>query len=361
MILRSIIKPLGETVKAAASLAAGNLDLALTVSGHDEMTVLEKSFLEMAQKLRNNFADIQSREAEAHSKAEDAQKTAQKILNIASQVERAAVEVEETVSAVSLSADEVKAGGVTQVARIEGILSAMENLSSGVLQITDSANSAAAQAEDSHSKVDAGVGMAEQSGEAMEALHSITSSLTENINRLGDQSNTIGSIMNVITDIADQINLLAMNASIEAAHAGEAGKGFAVVAGEVRKLAEKTRSAAQEVATSISNMQKLTTVNITGMGEAVRSISHVTDLSGKTASSLNAAQTIVRDVMLQVQTIAAEVQKQSESSKAVTSLVTDINGVAAHNSELITRVDYSLKNLLQKSVELKKLVSELKA
>jgi methyl-accepting chemotaxis protein len=202
--------------------------------------------------------------------------------------------------------------------------------------------------------------MAEQSGSAMEALHSLTGNLTENINKLGDQSNNIGSIMNVITDIADQINLLAMNASIEAAHAGEAGRGFAVVAGEVRKLAEKTRAAAQEVDSSITDMQKLTKVNISGMEEAVSSISKVTDLSRRTASSLIETQTIVRDVMLKVSSIAASVEQQSESSRAVTSLVNDVSGIASHNSELISKVDESLKNLLHKSMELKDLVSELR-
>jgi methyl-accepting chemotaxis protein len=360
-ILRSIIKPLHLTVKAAESLAAGKLDISFAVKGRDEITVLEKSFLGMAQNLRNSFSEVQSKEAAARSQAEDARKKADKILNIAVQVERAAQEVEDTVSGVSRNADEVKSGGDAQAARIEEILSAMEDLSSGVLQITDSANSAAAQAQDSHSKVEAGVGMAEQSGGAMEALHSLTGNLTANINKLGDQSNNIGSIMNVITDIADQINLLAMNASIEAAHAGEAGKGFAVVAGEVRKLAEKTRAAAQEVDSSITDMQKLTKVNISGMGEAVSSISRVTDLSQQTASSLLEAQTIVRDVMLKVQTIAASVEQQSQSSKSVTSLVNDVSGIAAHNSELISKVDTSLKNLLQKSSELKDLVSELRA
>jgi methyl-accepting chemotaxis protein len=360
-ILKSIAGPLKTTVKAAEALTAGKLDISFTVSGHDEITVLEKSFLGMAKTLQTSFADVQAKESEARNRAEEAGRTAQKILSIAIQVEQAAQEVEDTVSGVSRNADEVKAGGDTQTSRIGEILSAMENLSSAVLRITDSANTAATQAQDSHAKVEAGVNMAEQSGKAMEDLYSLTGNLTENINKLGDQSNNIGSIMNVITDIADQINLLAMNASIEAAHAGEAGRGFAVVAGEVRKLAEKTRAAAQEVDSSITDMQKLTGINISGMGDAVTSISRVTDLSQKTASSLIEAQTIVRDVMLKVQSIAASVEQQSESSKAVTSLVNDVSGIASHNSELITMVDESLKNLFRKSKELRDLVSELRA
>jgi methyl-accepting chemotaxis protein len=202
--------------------------------------------------------------------------------------------------------------------------------------------------------------MADQSGKAMQELHSLTGNLTENISSLGDQSNKIGSIMSVITDIADQINLLAMNASIEAAHAGEAGRGFAVVAGEVRKLAEKTRAAAHEVDSSITDMQKLTELNITGMGNAVSSIARVTELSQQTAASLIEAQTIVKAVMIQVQSIAEGVEQQSNSSKAVTSLVNDVSGIAGNNSQLITRVDEELRTLLHKSTELLDLVSELR-
>jgi methyl-accepting chemotaxis protein len=108
-------------------------------------------------------------------------------------------------------------------------------------------------------------------------------------------------------------------------------------------------------------MQKLTGINISGMGEAVNSISRVTDLSQKTASSLRETQTIVRDVMLKVQSIAAAVEQQSESSKAVTSLVNDVSGIASNNNDLIGKVDDSLKTLLRKSMELKSLVSELRA
>ncbi|MCL2878878.1 MAG: methyl-accepting chemotaxis protein, partial [Treponema sp.] len=197
-ILRSITKPLKNTVKAAQELAGGNLDVTLTVTGRDEITALEKSFMEMSRKLRDNFADIQSKETQARMQAEEAQHITQKLYNVAMQVEQAAIEVEETVSGVSHSTDEVKSGGDAQVSRIAEIHRAMETLSSGVLQITNGANTAANQAQDSHNKVEAGVNMSEQSGKAMEELYGITGNLTENVNRLGEQSKKIGSIMNVI-------------------------------------------------------------------------------------------------------------------------------------------------------------------
>ncbi|MDR0719901.1 MAG: methyl-accepting chemotaxis protein [Treponema sp.] len=358
--LRSISKPLKETVKAAKELAAGNMQLSITPSGHDEITTLEKSFLTMAQNLKANFDAVEAKEAEALTQAEEARKTAAKILEIAGKVENAAHEVEGTVSAVSHNTNGVKTGGNTQTERINEILSAMEQLSSGVQRITISAETAADKSEESNQKVESGVSMAEESGQAMAELHAITGNLTENIRKLGQQSDTIGNIMNVITDIASQIDLLAMNASIEAAHAGESGKGFAVVAGEVRKLAEKTRSAAHEVESSIKEMQKLTEVNISGMDNAVSSIAHVTELSSRTASSLTEAQAIVKDVMNQVQAIAESVEQQSESSRAITSLVNDVSGIAEDNGSKIARVDEELKELLHKSEELLQLVSELR-
>jgi methyl-accepting chemotaxis protein len=359
--LKSITKPLRDTVRVAEQLALGDLNLKLDVTGNDEITVLEKSFLKMAQNLGSSFANVQEKEKLAQAQAEEAQKVTAKILEIAAQVEKAAHDVEDSVNNISRSADGVKLGGDIQTQRIRDILSSMEQLSSGVLNITAGAEEAAKQAQESNVKVEAGVSMAGESGHAMHELHALTGNLTENINQLGTQSGNIGSIMNVIADIADQINLLAMNASIEAAHAGEAGKGFAVVAGEVRKLSEKTHSAAQEVENSIVDMQKLTKVNITGMDEAVASISQVTELSEKTAVSLTEAQTIVKEVMIKIQSIAAAVEQQSDSSKAITSLVTDVSGIAGENNSLVTQVDQDLKNLLRKSEELLSLVAELKA
>jgi methyl-accepting chemotaxis protein len=358
-ILRSITKPLQETVIAAEQLAAGGLDLDIAISGNDEITVLEKLFVTMTQNLKSNFTKIQAQERDATIRAEEARKATEKVLEIAGHVEQAAHDVENVINSISDSTSTVKTGDDTQTDRIAEILSSMEQLSSGVLRITESVETAADKSEESNRRVQSGVSMAQEAGRAMEELHTITGSLTENINKLGEQSNNIGSIMKVITDIASQINLLAMNASIEAAHAGEAGKGFAVVAGEVRSLAEKTRSTAGEVDVSIRDIQNLARINIKGMNNAVSSISNVMELSEKGAESLSGAYTIVNDVMLQVQSIASAAEQQSASSKAITALVNDVNGIALNNNQTISKVEMELQTLKKKSAELLDLVSEL--
>jgi methyl-accepting chemotaxis protein len=357
--LHSITKPLKETVKAAEQLAAGDLNIRLSVIGKDEISVLERSFIRMAENLKGVMSTIQAKETEARTQAEEARRVSGKIMELAGRVETMAHEMENSVSAISGSAGEVRIGGNAQTERIGEIHSAMKELNDVVAKITEGAETAAANSEESNKKVKAGAHMAEESGKAMRELRALTGTLTENINRLGQQSDNIGSIMNVITDIADQTNLLAMNASIEAAHAGEAGRGFAVVAGEVRSLAAKTMAAAKEVEGSITEMQKLVGVNISGMDHAVTAIAQVTDLSEKTFVSLSDARTTVNEAMLQVQSIAAAAEQQLASSREVTSLVDKVSGIAVANDKLVNQVNEELHSLIGKSTELLDLVSEL--
>jgi methyl-accepting chemotaxis protein len=361
LTVRSIGAPLRETMKAAEQIAQGNLDSKLKVTGTDEIAVLQNAFLRMAENLGKGFETIRAKEAEALSQAEDAKKTSGKIVILAGKVEAASTEVENTVSSISGSVSGVKSGSDTQASKIQGILASIEELSAGAERISANAVDAAAKSEKSDKMVGDGIEIARQSGLAMNALSDITVSLRQNVGKLGEQSKNVGNIMTVITDIAAQINLLAMNASIEAAHAGESGKGFAVVAGEVRKLAEKTRSAVQEVEVSITDMQKIAEVNMTSMNEAVSSITHVTGLSGKAVKSLTDAGLAVKDTMMQVKAILDAAEEQAASSREVTSLVNEVNNIAGENNRLVITVDGVLKSLLGKSAELLNLVSELKA
>ena len=374
MIVRSISGPLRDLTLSAERIAGGNLDVSLVSAGRDEVSVLQASLSRMVQNLRASFAEAQTKEAEAQNQAAEARKAVQQaqeasrkadsanaeMMQAASRLETAAHEMEAYANSISHSTAGVKDGTSNQDTRIREILVSIEQLTSSVLDVARSASSAALQAEESRVKVESGAALAKESGKAMAELRSLTGSLTSNIHKLGEQSQSIGQVMGVINDIADQTNLLALNAAIEAARAGEAGRGFAVVADEVRKLAEKTMQATHEVRDSITSIQDLTKVNITGMDNAVASMQRVGDLSDETVTALAEVQIAVKEAAAQVQSIAAAVEQQSASSSAVSALVGDVSSIASDNAELVVRADNELHSLVRKSGELLELVSQLR-
>jgi methyl-accepting chemotaxis protein len=361
--VQSITSVLEETVQAAEKLASsstGNLDLQVSISGDDELTVLQKALVRIAEKLKaGSVSSSQAKETKALSVA--TRNAGETVREFSAQIEKATHELQERISSIIVHAAEVQSGGNTQTDRINVIKASMKQRAGIIVQIARSAETATQRTRESDMQVESGIHLAQESGKAMHDLYTFTESLTGNINNLGEQSNKIGDIMKVITDIADQINLLAMNASIEAAHAGgDAGRGFAVVAGEVRKLAEKTRVAARDVESNIKDMQNLAQTNIAGMEKVVGSIAKVTELSEKTASSLTAVGGQVKETLLEVQSIVESIEEQSNSSKAATNLVDEVSGIAVDNVKLATQVDDSLQALLGKAGELLKLISHLR-
>jgi methyl-accepting chemotaxis protein len=374
MTVRSLSGPLKETTLAAEQIADGNLEVSLAAEGKDEVTVLQHSLLKMAHNLKSSFAEVQAKETEARFQAEEAQKAVGKaqeatrkadeanagMVQAAARLETAAHEMEETAKTISRSTAGVKNGTTTQDDRIREILTAMEELNASVIEIARGAATAASKAEESRAKVETGADLAQQSGKAMADLRVRTDELTGNIHKLGEQSKNIGKIMNVINDIADQTNLLALNAAIEAARAGEAGRGFAVVADEVRKLAEKTMEATYEVRSSIVSIQDLAKMNISGMDEAVDSMDRVSSLTDKTVASLGEVSGAVKEATAQVQSIAAAVEEQSASSSEVAHLIGEVSNIAAANSDLVSQADSELRVLTRKAGDLLALVSELR-
>ena len=142
-------------------------------------------------------------------------------------------------------------------------------------------------------------------------MQSLSGELRQSVSSLGDQANSIGRVINLISDIADQTNLLALNAAIEAARAGDAGRGFAVVADEVRKLAEKTMSATKEVSQAVEQIQDGVRNNIEGMEKATDAIQHAAILATESGESLEGIVPLVEASSEQISLIAHAVEAVS--------------------------------------------------
>ncbi|MDR2819493.1 MAG: methyl-accepting chemotaxis protein [Desulfovibrio sp.] len=187
-----------------------------------------------------------------------------------------------------------------------------------------------------------------------------TDLLKQTINELGVQAQGINQIMTVITDIADQTNLLALNAAIEAARAGEAGRGFAVVADEVRQLAEKTMIATKEVATSVGSIQKGTRESVAGMNEAIHSVQRSTELATAAETALHEIVATSRATADQIRSIATAGEEQSATSEEVSRGAGEINRIASETAATMEDAEKAVAGLNDLAHRLEKLIADIK-
>ena len=374
MLTRSVVRPMQEATRAAETIAEGNLNVQLSVDGRDEITTLRKALNAMAEKLGANIREITAKERESDMQAESARNAAAKaeqamlqanettetLIVAAERIESAAGEVERSAAAVGVQTDAVTRGAQVQAARINEALASMEEMNSAVLEVARNSSAAAEETEFSRRKVLESAALAEQTGNAMQDLKNVTASLRQAMHSLGDQSQNIGQVISVINDVADQTNLLALNAAIEAARAGEAGRGFAVVADEVRKLAEKTVHATNEVESAVTLIQGLIQTNAASTDQSAKAIENVAELATRMMTGLREAQETVQKSSGQVQAIAAAVEEQSASTSEITRFIQEINDVAGENGARVEAANAELKELEKQAADLHTFVRGMK-
>jgi methyl-accepting chemotaxis protein len=275
-----------------------------------------------------------------------------------------AVSISDRVAAASeeLSAqvEEVSGGAQMQSGRIDSAASAMTEMNATVLEVAKNASEASEQSSLTQNKAKEGATLVNQVVASITTVNEVASSLQENMRELGEQAKSIGGVMNVISDIADQTNLLALNAAIEAARAGEAGRGFAVVADEVRKLAEKTMSATKEVGSNIAAIQQSAHVNIDDVGRAAAAIAEATRLARDSGLALDEIVTLATNNSSVVASIATAAEEQSATSEEINRSVDEINAIVGRTAEGMVQAASAVQDLSRMAQELNLITSELK-
>jgi methyl-accepting chemotaxis protein len=374
LIRRDLNKPLGALVDYSCTVAAGNLDA--TVSGRfkGEINRLKQSLETMVAGLKDKMLEAQrkSEEAEteaeaarlAKAEAEEARERAERakregMLEAAEQLGSIVARLSSSSEELSSQADEINKGTDNQKRRISETATAMEEMTATVLEVARNAADSAENADQARQEALKGADVVDRSIKAINTVHELALQLKHDMDQLGHQAEAIGQIMNVINDIADQTNLLALNAAIEAARAGEAGRGFAVVADEVRKLAEKTMSATKDVGASIAAIQQAARSNTQGMDKAVAAVQEATDLANASGESLRQIVSLSDSTADKVRSIATASEEQSAASEEINRTIEEINTIAAATAESMSQSSIALQDLSQQAGELQSLIERM--
>jgi methyl-accepting chemotaxis protein len=288
-------------------------------------------------------------------------KIQRKVVEVASRADQVALNVASASEQISAQVEQSSRGAEEQAQRVSETATAMEEMNATVLEVAKNASQAADTADKAKRKAEEGSSVVKQVVQSIAEVQKNALELKDDMTNLGQQAQGIGQIMNVISDIADQTNLLALNAAIEAARAGEAGRGFAVVADEVRKLAEKTMTATKEVGDAIHGIQSGTQKNIANVEHTVDKIDSATALATKSGESLDDIVTLVEATTDQVRSIAAASEQQSAASEEINRSIDDINRISSETSDAMRQSSQAVSELANQSNTLSTIIEEMKS
>jgi methyl-accepting chemotaxis protein len=342
MLSRGISKPMVAMCKAMRELAAGNFDVVLPGLGRKDELGEMASAVEEFKMQAIAKAERDAAEQEAHNKASAAARRGE-LIRFADEFESAVGSIVANVSA-SAAQLETAAGTLTRTAETTQSLSSQVAETSGQAS-SDMQSVAAATEELSASVNEIGRRVRESNDIAVAAVRQAEET-DDRIGKLSKAAQQIGDVVKLITAIAEQTNLLALNATIEAARAGEAGRGFAVVASEVKSLASQTAKATDEISGHISGMQGATQESVTAIKEIGGTIGKISEIASTIASAVEEQGSATQEIARSVQNVAKGTQAASDN-------VMQVNRGATETGSASEEVLNSARSLSSESTRLR--------
>jgi len=329
-----VAQPIKSVVERIRDIAEGEGDLTaqLDDSSNDELGELAYWFNTFVGKLRTMITDINGYASELTTNAEH----------------------------MSSVTDRTSIGVQKQQAETDQVATAMNQMSATVQEVARNASSAASAANKADSEAAQGKVVVKDTIEAIDSLAAEVEKAGSVIQKLEEDSNGIGVVLDVIRGIAEQTNLLALNAAIEAARAGEQGRGFAVVADEVRTLAQRTQQSTQEIRSIIERLQSGAKDAVEVMVQGKNQASVSVEQAAKAGSSLDTITEVVTTITDMNTQIASAAEEHSSVAEEINRNVVNISEVASHTADDATEVAQSSKKLTKLADDLQSLLSHFK-
>ena len=375
LLIRSSVKPINYLARTAEIIADGNLEQPIEDERFGgEVKMLSTSLKKMIASLIEGIkkaealsvsAQEESRKAQeamiqAEAAGKEAQAKTEAMLVAADKLEEVGNVVSSASSELSAQIEQSDRGAAESAQRLSEAATAMNEMNATVQEVAKNAGSASAASADTKEKAQVGAQVVEKAVRSIEQVHQMSLELKGDMTQLNEHAQDITRIMGVISDIADQTNLLALNAAIEAARAGEAGRGFAVVADEVRKLAEKTMASTNDVGNAIKAIQESTAKSMTGVDNAVERIGEATELASRSGAALQEILTTVEITADQVNAIATASEEQSAASEEINQSIVQVNDMSRQTAEAMGEAARAVSDLAAQAQGLTELIEAMK-